>query len=394
MLNTLLDPLVFFVFAGAALILGRMKAGPVRLVLFLIFNLVFLGWFFGRCRGLACYLAGMFLFWQGLKRVGPEKPHSIQWCAGLVVLLLAGLVAGKYVLPFCGEISRMAMIQIWCTISLSFLTFRLIHVVVDCHEGLIKRPDPLVFLNYVFFAPVSVAGPIQKIGEFERDLLCPRPMSAGDFVSAMQRLVFGIAKKVLIAAPLTPYVLGHMEPSGEHSLLMLAAACLLYSVYIYMDFSGYTDIAIGCAALFGIRLPENFDRPWMAVNLQDFWSRWHMTLTAWLRTYLFYPLNLFLVRRHPEHGRRLAPMAAVIVTFALAGLWHGNTWNFLVFGLLHGLGIAFHILIGRRQPSLPPSTAKVWLWRVLTFAYVSLAWIPFVYPLEEIPWLMGRAIGG
>lgn len=268
----------------------------------------------------------------------------------------------------------------------------MIQVAIDTGEGLIPRIRWLTFYNYVFFAPVSVAGPIQRYQDFEASLDDPADIGRDAFLDGIQRIVHGIAKKVLIAVPLTPYVLGNMEPCGNHPALVLLASCALYSVYIYADFSGLTDIAIGGARLFGIRVPENFNRPYLATDLQDFWNRWHMTLTQWLRTYLFYPFLKMLTYRFPSHAKRLCPIAALLVTFAVAGLWHGNSWNFLVFGLMHGVGIAFSFVF--RRPGPPEKRRSpwgVWVSRLLTFAYVSAAWIPFVYPLNELPWLISVA---
>jgi alginate O-acetyltransferase complex protein AlgI len=304
---------------------------------------------------------------------------------------VAALVLAKYVLPHSVK-GNLAIRQVWATISLSFLAFRMIHVVLDSHAGVIEKIDWLTFLNYIFFAPISVAGPIVRYQEFQQGFASPAVLEPSAFVNSIRRIVIGLVKKVFIATPLTPYVLGNMEPSGPYPFLTLFAACFLYSVYIYADFSGYTDMAIGSASLFGIKIPENFNKPYLATNLQEFWNRWHMTLSNWLRTYLFYPLNKVFVQKFPAQANRLDPMVAVVLTFAIAGIWHGNSWNFLLFGLMHGLGIGFYFLTRKRRSTSIPSLRRTWLARFLTMAYVSIAWIPFVYPIQEIPWLINQAL--
>jgi len=394
MLEAIVQPWNFAILVALMLLLGQRGVIPVsefaRKLLFLLFQMAVLGWVLGTWKGIIFYLLYIGLIGWGIRRLGPSRPRSGWWCAAIVAVIVAVLLLAKYYLPHSVR-GALALKQVWATISLSFLTFRLIHVAMDVHAGLIPCPNWLTFLNYAFFVPVSVAGPIQNYGEFDSQFSNGQVLFEEEFVFAIRRLVFGIAKKVLIAAPLSPYVLGNMEPAGSHPFLLLMAACLLYSVYIYVDFSGYTDIAIGCAALAGVKLPENFNRPYLATNLQDFWSRWHMTLTAWLRTYLFYPLNKMLVYRFPGQAKKVDPMIAVIITFALAGMWHGDGWNFLVFGLMHGVGIAAFLLF-RGKSRATPSPLGVFLSRAGTLIYVSLAWIPFVYPLEEIPWLIHSAL--
>jgi D-alanyl-lipoteichoic acid acyltransferase DltB (MBOAT superfamily) len=390
MIDSLVVPCYFFIFVFLALVLRfwgeQRKSMEIRQIVFLILNIWILGWFLGTWKGLGFYLLLISLVFFGLSRIGLEKKSSFSWCTILVILLVLCLAFVKYIVPQSAS-GALAAHQIWNTLSLSFITFRLIHVLLDTHAGLIKRLDFLTFYNYVFFVPVSVAGPIQKYNQFAEDLWKPSPLTEASFINSLGRLVLGMAKKIFVAGLLTPYVLGNMEPFGRHPFFILISACLLYSVYIYADFSGYTDIAIGAAGLFGISVPENFNRPYLATNIQDFWNRWHMTLTEWLRTYLFYPVNKFLVQKFPQHARKLDPIIAIMITFAIAGIWHGDSWNFLVFGLMHGVGIAAHFLT-RNKTSGGTIGIKAFLSRACTLLYVSIAWIPFVYPLSEIPWLL------
>jgi alginate O-acetyltransferase complex protein AlgI len=395
MLDLFITPWQFaaFVAAALALLAPSLVARPrLRMAALLAFNVTLLGVWIGSAKGLAFHVAWATLAGLLIRRLGPGRRLSAGWCAAAVAIFVGALLAAKYALPHNPK-AALGVRHAWATISLSFLTFRLVHLALDTHAGLVSRPGWLPFLNYVFFVPVSAAGPIQRFQEFEPQLREPQAMDGGVFLSAIRRIILGIAKKVLVATFLSPYVLGNMEPFGRHPFLVLAAACALYSVYLYVDFSGYTDIAIGSARLFGIRLPENFNKPWLAVDLQDFWTRWHMTLSIWLRVYLFFPMMKWLVGRFPGGARRTDPALAVIITFAIAGAWHGDAWGFLIFGLLHGLGMAAVFLArGRPIRAEALSPAARLLARVATFAYVSACWIPFVYPVAEIPWLLSLTL--
>jgi alginate O-acetyltransferase complex protein AlgI len=394
MIESIATPYYFFTFVLVALILNAWAAGnrwqPGRRTFLLGFNILIVGVLFGTWKGVVFYLVYAGFVALVMPFLGPSRCRSGWICTFAVCALLTGLVLSKYVFPH-HVVASLALKQIWLTLNLSFITFRMIHLVVDKHSGLIEKVNFLTLLNYTFFAPVSAAGPIHRFDEFEKDLTSPRVYDRTEFALALQRIVKGLLKKVAVAGLLTPYILGNMEPSGNHPLLMLLMACCLYSVYIYFDFSGYSDMAIGAARMLGFKVPENFDRPYLATNLQDFWNRWHMTLSQWLKTYLFYPLNKMLVRRFPEYAGKLNPVIAILITFILAGAWHGDSVGFVIFGFMHGIGIALALVLRRKkaEQSLP----RVWVGRAATFLYVSLAWIPFVYPVQEIPWLLSAAFG-
>jgi alginate O-acetyltransferase complex protein AlgI len=406
MIGTFLDPLRLVTLVCASLLLGiawhGRRLGPLRPFAFLFFNALLLAtWFGGRWEGVAI------LFVVGFVALALLTLARTRPVAGILafVLLLALLLLAKYNYPdwmphaysgglLVGTLKRwLGMRSLKATIGVSYLVFRLLHVLLDLRSGRLARLDPLAFLNYVLLSPVSIAGPINRYEEFERDFRAPSPLDSTAFLWAMRRIIWGLVKKVLIAGLVAPWALGNLEPAGPWAPLLLALGCALYSVYLYADFSGYTDIALGFGRLLGLRLPENFNRPWSASNLQEFWMRWHMTLTGWIRTYIFYPLNLWLTRRHPAGGKLLNPSIAIVISFLVIGVWHGEYLNFLAFGLYHGLGICWVMFLRRRRP--PPAGghrgfALTWR-RVATFVAVSASWIFFVYPLGDIPWLLRQA---
>lgn len=407
MIETLLEPVRLGMLVALALLLGVSwgpGVGKARPWAFLAFNMALLAtWFGGNWKGVAiCLVFALVVY--ALLHLSRSRSHL--WMFSLLALV-GFLFLVKYDYPswlphaYRGGIWTRTM-KAWLgipdlkvTLGLSYLCFRLLHVHIEYRNGNLARVDLLPFLNYVFFVPVSLAGPINLYEPFQRDLATPPHLDGGEFYLAIRRIVLGLAKKVLIAGLISPYILGSLEPAGSHPFLLLTVASVGYSIYLYADFSGYTDIAIGLGRLFGIRLPENFDRPFLATNLQDFWARWHMTLTNWIRTYVFYPLNLFLTRQRPDHGKLLNPVLAVLVSFLLIGMWHGNQWNFVAFGLVHGIGIAFLLVLRRFRPAPREGYSGFSLWwrRAATFLFVSYSFIFFVYPLGDIPWLLGRALG-
>src|SRR3546814_461935 len=229
---------------------------------------------------------------------------------------------------------------------------------------------------YMSFFPHLVAGPIVRASEFKpqlRQRADPRTIPAGE---AFRLIAFGLFKKVVVSSYLaTELVDPVFGAPGAHAPLELLVAVYAYAIVIYADFSGYTDIAIGCALLLGIRFPQNFDAPYRALSLQDFWRRWHMTLSRWLRDYLYIPLggNRDGVRRTYRN---------LFLTMLLGGLWHGAAMTFIVWGAIHGGFLCLERVVRERwrvlypEPVLPAAASLFLRW-LLTFHVVCLAWIFF-----------------
>jgi D-alanyl-lipoteichoic acid acyltransferase DltB (MBOAT superfamily) len=179
-------------------------------------------------------------------------------------------------------------------------------------------------------------------------------------------LVMGFAKKMLVADMMAPYVNELFSHHAHLGLLSGWAAALGYTLQLYFDFSGYSDMAVGVAIMIGLRFPQNFDSPYKAVNPSDFWRRWHMTLSGWLRDYLFIPLG-------GSRGTTLLTVRNLLITFLLGGLWHGPAWTFVFWGLLWGTYQSVHVIA--KKYGLTPKW--VWLNRILTFAAATVAWVFF-----------------
>jgi alginate O-acetyltransferase complex protein AlgI len=260
-------------------------------------------------------------------------------------------------------------------VGLSFFTFQAISYTVDVRRGLCERARTIDVAIYLSFFPHLVAGPIVRAREFLPQLSSPRdprdvPVGAGVLLIA-----FGLVKKVVIADFLARSVVDPVFAVPEaYGALDAWTALFGYAVQIFCDFSGYTDIAIGLALLMGFVFPQNFDRPYRARSVREFWRRWHMTLSRYLRDFLYIPLG-------GNRGGRLRTARNLMITMLLGGLWHGAAWGFVLWGGLHGAALVLEHALRGRRPRLPAGFA----W-VVTFLFVCLAWIPFRAPDLSTAW--------
>jgi alginate O-acetyltransferase complex protein AlgI len=258
-------------------------------------------------------------------------------------------------------------------VGISFYTFMAISYVIDAFRGDFQPTTLSKFAAYLSFFPHLVAGPIVRPGELIPQLEEPRDPRKVDTGRAFFLIATGLFKKVVIANTLAAGIVDDVFGAPQqHSSLELLIGIYAYAVEIYADFSGYTDIAIGVALLLGFTFPQNFNAPYAATSIQDFWTRWHMTLSRWLRDYVYIPFG----------GNRRGSLLTyrnLMLTMLLGGLWHGAAWTFVAWGGLHGLGLAG----GRWRRSRPgfverPATAwTTWRARLVTFHLVCFAWIFF-----------------
>jgi len=266
-------------------------------------------------------------------------------------------------------------------LGISFFTFEFVHYLYEVKRGGEPIRHPLKFLLFAIFFPSLVAGPIKHYTQYLPSLLAGvQRFSPESFAYGCWRIAQGFAKKIIIADNLT-YLIDTCQPQfATLSLSMRWGVFAAIAFRILMDFSGYSDIAIGCARLLGVRLPENFNWPYAARSIQDFWQRWHISLSTWIRDYVYIPLG----------GSRHGVVRRVfngLVAFALCGLWHGPAWHFVLWGIYHGVGLVVCATY-RRVPGLGAFFEKVfakepnaaWL---LTQAYAWFSWLVFFYPVPE-----------
>ena len=293
-------------------------------------------------------------------------------CLGILFLFkyLDFALGGVFsLLGLFGVESSFSGFHLLLPMGISFYVFQTMSYTFDVYRGTIRAERHLgYYALFVSFFPQLVAGPIERPGDLLPQLKAPNPLEQEDLAQGVRFLVRGYGKKVLIADFLAPFVdTAYGDAAGAGGAAM-ALATVLFALQIYCDFSGYSDIAMGCARLMGIRLTENFRRPYAAASIRDFWRRWHISLTGWFTDYLYIPLG-------GSRRGRFRQCVNILVVFLVSGLWHGANLTFVVWGGLHGLFLAAEtLLLGRRQLASPLGRG---LHRAVTLILVCLAWVFF-----------------
>ena len=262
-------------------------------------------------------------------------------------------------------------------VGISFFTFQAMSYVIDIHRGDLEPRSFLDFAVFLSFFPQLVAGPIVRATEFLPQLDDPNRGERVNISEAAWLIGRGLIKKTVVATYLAESVVDPVFAApSQYSKAEVLQAAYGYAIQIYADFSGYTDIAIGIALLLGFRFPTNFDNPYRALSVQEFWRRWHMTLSRWLRDYLYISLG-------GNRGTKLLTYRNLVLTMVLGGLWHGAAWTFVVWGLAHGVLLSIERLGGNSEPA-PFGDTRSTLAAVVngtrwfvTFNVICLTWIPF-----------------
>jgi alginate O-acetyltransferase complex protein AlgI len=279
-------------------------------------------------------------------------------------------------------------------LGFSYVAFRILHTFRDRQSGRLPPATLAEYVNYVCFFPALTAGPIDRLDRFVPELRSPVPLQDRDWLDAGGRIVLGLFKKfvisdllavISISDGLVPYV----RTAGWMWIFLYA-----YSLRIYFDFSGYTDIAIGIGRIMGVRLPENFAAPYLKSNIALFWNSWHMTLTQWFRSYVFNPLTRRLRAAKAPPPIWLIILVTQASTMVLIGLWHGIAWSFAAWGMWHAIGLFIHnrwvSLTANRLPMWVRSPGGQMVSRAvgifLTFNFVTVGWLFFVLSSPELAW--------
>ena len=263
-------------------------------------------------------------------------------------------------------------------LGISFLTFEIIHYAVDTRRGKIRNHDFVSFVAFIMFFPSFAAGPIKRFQSFSSQPKKSR-FSAGNMFLGSFRILLGLFKKLVIADSFSTLRVP-LTSAGiflENDPLSLWVAVFAFSLEIYFDFSGYSDIAIGSAKMFGITIPENFSNPYMKTSIRSFWRSWHISLYKWVVDYIFIPLG-------GSRRSKLVTVRNILIVFAIIGFWHGSSPNFILWGIYHGLLLlAYHLygssLKGRMEGKrFYSSPAFKILSIAATFVLVSIGWLFFV----------------
>lgn len=258
-------------------------------------------------------------------------------------------------------------INILLPLAISFFTFQQIAYLVDSYNKVVEEYDFLNYCLFVTFFPQLIAGPIVHHKEMMPQFKRTRNFifDANNVAKGILLFSIGLFKKVAIADSFAIWANAGFDSNSTLGFFDAWGASLSYTFQLYYDFSGYSDMAIGVALMFNIHLPENFNSPYKALNIQDFWRRWHITLSRWLRDYVYIPLG----------GNRKGPSRAMlnsIITMLLGGIWHGAGWTFIVWGLLHGFAMAIHRIWKMTKIQLP----KIISW-LLLFNFINISWVFF-----------------
>ena len=281
-------------------------------------------------------------------------------------------------------------------VGFSYFVFRIIHVLADRKRVMKYCLSFRDFFTYVFFFPAFTSGPIDRIDHFNSELSdSSDDEKENDFYQGFRRIVIGLFQKFILADSLALISLNLYNAQVINASKWMWVVVYAYSFRIYFDFSGYTHIAIGIAQLAGIRLPENFNRPYLSKNITIFWNNWHITVTQWFRSYYFNPLTRFLKVNYKNVSPLLVLIFVQLSTMILIGLWHGISWNFVTWGLWNGIGLFIH---NRWSSTLKPGIkifnekkfekAFQLFSTLLTFTYISLGWVWFALPNIKVSLLV------
>lgn len=316
-------------------------------------------------------------YYAGLKIENSEtKKEKRNWLTGTIVLLVFILFLFKYfnffveslnvLLGFAGLSSTNITLQLIIPLGISYYTFKIISYLVDVYKEKITAEKHLGhYALYVSFFPQILCGPIERAENFLPQIKCGCRFEEKLFTEGMERMVLGLFKKLVIADRLGGYVGEIFAAPLDYPGLASVFAALFYSFQIYCDFSGYSDMAIGMAKMLGIRTKENFSYPYFSQNIKEFWKRWHISLSSWLKDYVYIPLG----------GNRKGKMRAklnLLMTFLVSGLWHGSSWNFVLWGGIHGIWN----IISKPKKSEQAKWKNI-LQTVITFLGVTFTWIFF-----------------
>ena len=347
-------------------------------------------------------LLGLGTYFTGILR---NRHLCIVW----IIVCVAALVLFKYTYFFFDgivsfispDLSRMGvgitkgLLPELPPLAISFFTFEFIHYLIEIHRGHKPIRSPLTFALFAIFWPSLVAGPVKRYQQFVVSAARGMKQSGYDDVRmGMARVALGISKK-LAADTMTPWINFWGDRIHEQPVEIQWTIFVALGVRIFLDFSGYSDMAIGFAKMMGIKLPENFNWPYLAVSINDFWKRWHISLSSWIRDYIYIPLG----------GNQCGIVRKVFNGFAamaICGLWHGASWNFIVWGLYHGLGLTISNFLGGgirhlklramdskfaifSDPIFLNFSHRIWIficW-ALTLLFVLFGWVLFFYPLDK-----------
>ena len=369
------SPIFLFVFLPLVLFVLLIKKVSIQNAILVIFSLLFYAW--GGVSYSIILIASVLLNYAGGVIIGKQKADSrklvaLQIFVAVNLLLLAYCKYANFIVDNINWLLQKEGIEplknnkINLPIGISFYTFHAISYLVDIYRDKVKSQKNILNLAlYFMFFPQLIAGPIVRYHNISAQLI-NRTLSIDKFYEGIKRFVFGLSKKVLIAntfALIADEIFNNLSLNTDIYLAWLGA--LSYTIQIYFDFSGYSDMAIGLALMFGFVFPENFNLPYISSSIKEFWQRWHISLSTWFKDYLYIPIG-------GSKNGNFNTYRNLLIVFVCTGFWHGASYNFLIWGLFHG---AFIIL--ERTGIIDTLVPNTFLKKVYTMMVVVIAWVFF-----------------
>ena len=382
--------LIFGLFCLCAILVYRLAPVRFRNPWLLIVSLIFVITWSWQLAAILLGVAGVNYFLGGWLGQADKRRRYLLWI-GIIFNILV-LIVMKYEYFYLPELTRWleqmgiglgpGALQVIVSVGLSFIALQMISYLVDVSRGqLVPERRWLEFNLYVFYFPKFLSGPIERLKSFIPRLDEPRRLDRDRLIQALGLIFIGLIRKRLFAD-----MLNAMIPADafthplNYTATILLSWLLAYAFALYNDFAGYSSIVRGLSSLFGIELSNNFNLPYMARSFSEFWNRWHISLSNWLRDYIFFPLSRLIQRKKPLHVEALNLVIPPLVTMMVSGLWHGLSWSLLVWGGLHGTYLVLERLSKLRGPNIPvdelPKYRQV-IGNVIVFLGVVLAWLPF-----------------
>jgi D-alanyl-lipoteichoic acid acyltransferase DltB (MBOAT superfamily) len=402
---------------AATIVLGRLRSGapgPINIALFALVNLgltylmlVAAAWhdiypkreliYFAAPAAYFVTYVGLALVQLLLIRLAVARGTRAGW--GMALLFpLAMLFVIRYVLvwwdpflPFLSQFSKVTSVGLF--IGISYLSFRAVRLTVEVRNGVVPVPTVAEFLGFLFFCPTLTIGPITTYSMFRKTLYAP-DRAITPLGNSFLRIFKGLAKYLFVASLLSQLTYTGLILDGHpHGYFDLAVAVCAYYLFLYCNFSGFCDVVIGASGLVGLQIDENFRNPLGARNLQDFWGRWHTSLSFFMRDLVFQPMTKWFMRRWGPKRLNEAMIVPTVTIFLLIGVWHGPQMNYLLFGLAHGIGVVFVVYLAHlmrvrmgaqryRDYMANPMARRVAI--AMTFCYVAATHFLFANTLSQM----------
>ncbi len=385
----------FLIFTGLSLGIYYLLPRKLQNLWLLLISYVFIiswDWTFAALLGLvSVFHYGLALV---LERDGIRKPTWLWVGIGLNVFLLIFFRTANFFLPELSALmgrlgihTKPDALQILAPLGLSFYVLGNISYLVDVHRGQMRAATNFLDLAlYLAYFPKLIAGPIERAQSFLPKLAQPRVVDNGTFARSIMLIFVGVARKVFIADILMGSILwdAYQNPA-KYTPVELSIWLVVYAFGLYNDFAGYSNIVRGISGLFGIELNINFLTPYFSRSFTEFWTRWHISLSEWLRDYIYFPISRALLRRDPRRESAVNLILPPMTTMLVSGLWHGFSLNMLLWGGMHGIYLVAERVRNLRHPTRPqdqPLYRQI-LSMLVVFAFVCLAWIPFSWGLHQ-----------